>query len=227
MKNYIVNLYISKRMDADLIDIICQVSPAIFNKIAKYALRSLFDSEYIAKTKQLYYDAVKKNARSQIDDSIILHLSITSQNDENVRFLLSKIKTRKRSSFIKQTIRYCLGAEIIFPVYLLQENILKSPNYSHLVLEGLDSPRTTYKRKAPAQKRSEKPSKETQSQLQVPVENIAQTSYKENIPDAADIKQIAGWESEDTVIPPVSFDNTSSASDDDDDILALLNNILG
>lgn len=224
MTGYYLSIYISTR-EADLMDIYRQIGLSKMRTLIKLTLRSLFNPALIKTAKDFYYQSTGSNNEIIEDnETLIIRLSLNKESDENIRYLLEKLKPRKKSAFIKQVLRYTLGPEIIYPLFLLSDETILSQNYTHLLFEGLNTNKDTKVNKAkkkhrkPKQKSSTKTfEKEIVKQKHDPIINKLSTNEETNsnstyIEDTKEIEEI---------------NNTPASTTEEDDMIALLNNLLG
>lgn len=224
MTGYYLSIYISTR-EADLMDIYRQIGLSKMRTLIKLTLRSLFNPTLIKTAKDFYYQSTGSNNEIIEDnETLIIRLSLNKESDENIRYLLEKLKPRKKSAFIKQVLRYTLGPEIIYPLFLLSDETILSQNYTHLLFEGLNTNKDTKVNKAkkkhrkPKQKSSTKTfEKEIVKPKHDPIINKLSTNEESNsnstyIEDTKEIEEI---------------NNTPASATEEDDMIALLNNLLG
>lgn len=115
MKGTQTTLYFSKRHDSDLISLYYQIGRKSFVKIMKEALRVLVRVDYEPKfTKTLNITPYLLESDSDENQPFSIVVSFASEKDVDILNLLSNIKPRKMSAFIKNAMRLLIG-----PYYVL------------------------------------------------------------------------------------------------------------
>lgn len=115
MKGAQTTLYFSKRYDSDLISLYYQVGRKVFVKVMKESLRVLVRADYepkVAKSLEITPKLIEKG--SEEDKSFSLVVSFASEKDTDILCLISKVKARRLSAFIKNAMRLLMG-----PYYIL------------------------------------------------------------------------------------------------------------
>ena len=226
MTGYYLSIYISTR-EADLMDIYHQIGLSKMRTLIKLTLRSLFNPALVKTAKDFYYQSTgTNNEEIEEHETLIIRLSLNKESDENIRYLLEKLKPRKKSAFIKQVFRYTLGPEIIYPLFLLSDETILSQNYTHLLFEGLNTNKETKqvrktknKRRKTLSKSYTKPSVKEVTKYTPELEQITESQHTEKTYSNESYIEDEN-ETTETINNPVS-------TTEEDDMIALLNNLLG
>lgn len=225
MTGYYLSIYISTR-EADLMDIYRQIGLSKMRTLIKLTLRSLFNPAIVKTAKDFYYQNTGSNNEVIEDnETLIIRLSLNKESDENIRYLLEKLKPRKKGAFIKQVLRYTLGPEIIYPLFLLSDETILSQNYTHLLFEGLYTNKETKsnnKAKNKHRKTKQKSSTKTfvKEVVKTKPDQIIEkpSTNEETYSKSTYIEDTKGTE---------EINNTPASTTEEDDMIALLNNLLG
>lgn len=216
-KYVIIAVYFHPKRDADLIQLSAQVGKKTFAKICKYAVEALAIPELANNARELCKK--KLDVYEEPVDSI--RISLNAAQDETIRKLIDHLKPRTKCTFIKQVIRYNLGASVILPLFLddeFREQIAAPVTYTAQFVIAGES--TTYKRKRrkatrkPTVKTEEIPRIKKTPTISEKSEDINENIYTNNIFNT-------------TNEPEDNNTEDTSPGTDADDILALLNNMIG
>lgn len=200
-----ISIYLSNRYDTDLVCLINRIGVKNFRKLTKAALLSLNHPEYIGKSKDYLIDGTDMPVVEK--GCIMIILSFQDARYDFVKDLLTHIKDRKQSAFIKQVIRYYLGPLDILPSFFKEDITFPTKQlYTPLIINGVLNSAPKVRRQRQSYKKP-KP---------IPVYETPHISKNTEVFKEADIEEI----------PATTEMESDSSIDKQDEILALLSNML-
>lgn len=112
------DILLSVKRDSDLVGLYFAVGVKEFNKYIKDALRSTIRHDYVGGIHP------RHNMSFELPDdikSVKIQISLSSENDEDVRNLMKHIKKGKITAFVKSALRFYLGRCYVLGSYLDDE----------------------------------------------------------------------------------------------------------
>jgi len=202
-----MTLYLSPSFDSDLIAALNQLGGKSFAKLAKESLRMMvrpgYKSSHLKKIKK-QLDASKCPSKT---GCVRIHLEFGLKGDEDIRIVLLNAKDRKRSSLVKQAIRFGIGPAFCVGCCLRSNEKLCSEYFESGMFFLANVPRFVDTRSKPTEKAS--------SNKKVVEEKV---SNKPILPSVSNFNQ-----NQAPVFPSSEFKPLDTA--DDDDILNMLDNM--
>ena len=213
-------IILSPTNDADLVELINRIGVKNFRKLARAALLSLDNTEYIGKA-----DEYLKKGKDK-PTSYRFQISLTSEQFSFITNLLSHVKERMHNTFIKQVIRYYLGPTHLLTGFLDGE--IKIPTkqlYTPLILSGVANAAPKVQRKYITKtivKEVHPVSQTTETVEPVPVSVTSEVQTETPVVNSNEPEYLDIYHSEQTNEP----EETVTQSDEDD-VLAMLTNLIG
>lgn len=208
MKNS-VNIYLSNRYDTDLIELLSYIGKKNFLRLTKASLLALNNPKYVGNVTN--YLIAGTDMPPMEKGCIRLQLSLMDIQYYFIQELLTHIKDRKQSAFIKQVIRYYLGPIHLLPHFFKEDvNIQPQQLYTPLVLNGV-------KNSTPKIVRQVRVVTQSQTTEPTPIISTPQPSMSESTQSLENP----------SVMEPYSYEEDSTLPmSEEDEILSLLTNML-
>lgn len=219
-----VAFVLSHRSDFDLQELYDDIGSANFIKIARYSVLSLLDSNYITKLQNLYQQTKHSSIKKE-NSTYLIRLSFSGKNEEFVSSFFQKIKPRKKSLFVKNLIRSCLGFENLISLYFTENIIFNRKTLTRIEIDGISNYTNSSIKKNSNKKRR------NISKPKIVNKPVVE-DHRPSMPILNEPSKIDTFSStQETISQDVDLlfnePESDNASISDDDVLSMLSNILG